>query len=169
MWSNAHAEAWPAVLKGTTLDGAWLAGVPAIYCETTGTGACLERDVGLYARGVRNLIRHLGMSSGPPASPPAGQVVIEDRRPASGNLQANNVTPTGGLFASAVGLYSVLAVGDLIGRVSDIFGECLYECRAREPGTVIAIRHLARVEPGDALATIAPHEALLQEARHAYG
>ena len=37
-----------------------------------------------------------------------------------------------------------------------MFGEVLYECSAPTVGVVILIRHLARVEPGDALATLAP-------------
>ena len=46
-------------------------------------------------------------------------MVIEDRTPASGNLQANNVTPVGGLFRAAVGLYesaldlSTVSVGNI--------------------------------------------------------
>jgi predicted deacylase len=86
VWSNAADEGWPATLKGTTLDGAYLSGIPGIYCETTGTGACYARDVELYAAGVRNLMRHLGLSPGTPAVP-SDQVVVEDIEPGSGNLQ----------------------------------------------------------------------------------
>ena len=59
------------------------------------------------------------------------------------------------MFVSAVLRYAVLTEGELIGTVSDLFGVVLFECRAPTPGTVITIRHLARVEPGDALCTIA--------------
>ena len=78
IWSNAHGEDFPAVLKGTSLDGAWLARVPAIYCETTGTGACYEKDIALYSQGIRNLIRHLEIADGPPLEPVAGQRIVED-------------------------------------------------------------------------------------------
>lgn len=156
IWSNAHGEDFPAVLKGTSLDGAWLARVPAIYCETTGTGACYEKDVELYSQGIRNLIRHLDIADGPPLEPVGGQRIVEDYTPASGNLQANNVTPVGGLFQSSVTLYDKVAAGDLIGVVTDMFGDVLHECRAPSEGVVICIRHLARVEPMDALATLAP-------------
>ena len=45
LWSNAHAAEWPQVLKGSSLDGAYLAGVPGIYCETTGTGAYVSLSI----------------------------------------------------------------------------------------------------------------------------
>jgi len=43
---------------------------------------------------------------------------------------------------------------DLLGRVFDLFGQVRFECRTDKPGTVILIRHLARVEAGDALAVV---------------
>ena len=64
IWSNGHGEEFPEKLKGTSLDGAWLARVPGLYCETTGTGGCFERDVGLYATGIHNLTKHLGIAAG---------------------------------------------------------------------------------------------------------
>ena len=67
--------------KGTSGAGAWLAGVPFLYTEATGSGGMWDRDIKLYAQGVRNLIRHLGISAGPPVPPTEGQVVVEDFDP----------------------------------------------------------------------------------------
>ena len=125
------------------------------------------------------------MVGGGPLPPVAGQRVVEDFVPSSGNLQANNVRDTAtrhdpagfcsGLcsiskttnsesrffsplpqITPAVDLYDRVHPGDLIGTVSDLFGEVVHECRAVQAGVVICIRHFARVEPTDALATLAP-------------
>ena len=172
VWSKAHGAEFPGQLKGTTLDGAWLARVRGIYCETTGTGGCTARDVGLYSDGILNLARRehctldplpchthipataatarcyhrlrlvplspsppatedhpvrptitttasdshivvsfsgadLGMVGGGPLPPVAGQRVVEDFVPSSGNLQANNVRDTATRHDSAGVLFRI--------------------------------------------------------------
>ena len=44
--------------------------------------------------------------------------------------------------------------GQLIGTVSDLFGNLLFEQHAAKSGTVILLQHLARVEAGDSLLII---------------
>ncbi len=146
VWGTAPNE-------GRSLSAARDCGVPGIYCETTGTGGCREDDIAAYVRGVRNLMTHLGMLEGH-VEPPAGQRVVEDPTPESGHLQVQNVTPVDGLFLAAVELEQDVREGDLLGTVVDLFGETLFECRTDQPGSVILIRHLARVVAGDALAVV---------------
>ena len=71
-----------------------------------------------------------------------------------GHLQSQNLTPVAGLWRSQVDLWDTVAEGDRIGTVSDHFGAVAFELRAAQPGTVILLRHLARVEPGDFLAVV---------------
>ena len=146
VWGTAPNE-------GRTLSAAREHGVPGIYCETTGTGGCREEDVAAYAEGVRRLMVHLGMLAGSVA-PPAGQRVVEDATPESGHLQVQNVTPEDGLFRAAVDLNDRVSEGDLLGVVTDLFGQVLFECRTAKSGTVILVRHLARVQAGDSLAVV---------------
>ena len=74
--------------------------------------------------------------------------------PSVGHLQSQNLTPVAGLWRSQVDLWDTVAEGELIGTVSDHFGAMAFELRAAQPGTVILLRHLARVEPGDFLAVV---------------
>ena len=143
--------------KGTSGAGAWLAGVPFLYTEATGSGGIWNRDIDLYSQGVRNLLRHLGISPGEPVPPTPGQVVVEDFDPGSGNLQHQHVTPVGGLFHAEVDLYGRVEQGQRLGTVRDLFGEVIYEVKASRAGVLITIRHVARVSAGDALANIAPN------------
>ncbi len=142
-----------AANTGRSLSAAYQCGVPAIYCETTGTGGCLGKDVSAYVRGVKNLMIHLAMLKGRIGRCKAPRV-IEDVTPDSGHLQAKNVTPHGGLFFAAVRLNQTVRRGDLLGTVVDLFGRLLFECRTDTDGTVILIRHLTKVEAGDALAVV---------------
>jgi predicted deacylase len=169
IWSNAVDDGAPELTfqpgdeaaspfsKGTSGVGAWLAGVPFLYTEATGSGGVWSRDVDLYAQGVRNLLRHLRISPGQPTRPPADQVVVEDFTRGSGNLQHQHVTPVGGLFHAEVGLYARVEQGQRLGTVRDLFGETIHEVRASRTGVLITVRHVARVRPGDALANIAPN------------
>jgi predicted deacylase len=141
--------------SGRSLSAAHDCGVPAIYCETTGTGGCRTEDVDAYARGLTRLMTHLGMLDGQ-VTPPVGQVLVEDPTPESGHLQVQNVTPVDGLFRAAVELKDRVGDGDLLGRVVDPYGQALFECRSDRRGTVILVRHLARVSAGDALAVVVP-------------
>ena len=63
----------------------------------------------------------------------------------------------GAVFNTAIALGRLgVPSGFFTGLSSDMFGDVLHECRAPSEGVVICIRHLARVEPMDALATLAP-------------
>jgi predicted deacylase len=54
-------------------------------------------------------------------------------------------------------LYDAVEVGDLLATVYDVgTGAAVHEARCHRAGVVITVRHLGRVEPGDALATISP-------------
>ncbi|MBN1344315.1 MAG: succinylglutamate desuccinylase/aspartoacylase family protein [Phycisphaerae bacterium] len=146
VWGTAPNE-------GRTLSAAYAHGVPAIYCETTGAGGCRDEDVAAYAEGLRRLMIHLGMLDGH-VQPPPDQRLVEDPTPESGHLQVKNVTPVDGLFRPAVDLYDKVAPGDLLGRVTDLFGNVTFECRTDTVGTVILVRHLTRVNAGDSLAVV---------------
>lgn len=146
VWGTAPNE-------GRSLSAALALGIPAIYAETTGTGGCRREDVAAYVEGVRRVMIHLGMLEGT-VQAPSGQRLIEDPTPASGNLQEHNVTPVSGRFRAAVNVNDCVQPGTLLGDVVDLFGEVCFECRSETRGAVLMIRHVPRVEAGDALAVI---------------
>jgi len=146
VWGTAPNE-------GRSLSAAHECGVPAIYCETTGMGGCRDQDVAAYVQGVNRLMIHLGMLAGE-VQPPPGQRLVEDPTPESGHLQLQNVTPVAGLFRAAVDLNDRVNAGDLLGQVTDWYGQVQFECRTDKSGMVILVRHLTRVEAGDALAVV---------------
>lgn len=146
VWGTAPNE-------GRSLSAAYEYRVPAIYCETMGTGGCRWVDVDAYARGLQRLMVHLGMLDGS-VEPPNGQRLVEDPTPESGHLQVKNVTPVDGLFRAAVDVSVHVEPGDLLGQVVDLFGQVQFECRSDVAGEVIMIRHQSRVQAGDSLAVV---------------
>lgn len=54
----------------------------------------------------------------------------------SGHLQSQNITPVGGIWRCRVKLWDTVVEGDLIGDISDHFGNGLFQLRAQVPGTV---------------------------------
>jgi len=135
-----HSEVPP----GRTLSAAHERRIPSIYAETTG-GAWLRRaDIDVYVRGVFNLMRHLGMLDGPvePGPPP---LLLEG----SGNLDFAINTNVSGYLRNAVELLGVVAQGDLLGIVHDIWGDPLEEIRASRRGRVVMRRETPMVLTGE--------------------
>ena len=54
----------------------------------------------------------------------------------------------------AVPLWTEVQPGDLIGEVTDLLGEVLFECRAATAGTLIVQVHLRHVVAGYFLAVV---------------
>ena len=150
----------------TSLFASYLFRKPAVYCETTGTGGIRQADVDEYVEGLKRALAHLGILPTGHASVSAGQVRLDTvsmpaqdmpavaGEPSTGHLQSQNLTPVGGVWRSRVDLWGTVVEGDLLGSVSDHFGTVVFELRAAQPGTVILLRHLARVDAGDFLAVI---------------
>jgi len=159
----------------TTLYGAYLAQKPAVYCETFATGGIREEDVREYTTGLKRALRHLGIlppapddwaiSDGHLAAGPEPMVTRLDTvdalapadgsKASSGHLQSQNLSLVGGLWRAKVDLWHAVEEGQLVGAVSDLYGEVLFELRAAKAGVVILLRHLARVEPGAFLLVLA--------------
>ena len=136
--------------RGSLFAG-WHYKIPALYTECTpGSGAEVR-----YLAGLRRLLLHLEMQAGLPVAPPPLRKHIEDPTLGSGHVQAKNTTPFAGLFRPAMAVWDEVEVGELLGRVTDPFGETLFECRADQPGTLIMVSQLRRVTAGTALAVVA--------------
>jgi predicted deacylase len=102
-------------------------GVPAITTETGQLGQNDERSIALAERGIRNLMRHLGMIDGAPEANP-GVVWLKDYQVIR--------SPVSGVFRATVREGYAIAEGGLLGELYDPFGAKIGEVRAPFAGIV---------------------------------
>jgi predicted deacylase len=143
-------------LEGRSLSVARDAGVPAIYAEYLGGGACTPEGTAAYVRGCQNVLVELEMLDGPAIVESPNTVCVEDARAGAGHMQVNHQTPYGGFFEPAVKLGQQVHVGDLVGTVCDVWGENISEIRAKYDGMIIVLHTFARVNSGDGVAVLLP-------------
>jgi uncharacterized protein len=105
-----------------------------------------EADTDRGARGVLNVLKHLGMLPGQP-----------DRRgsPRRTGSELYHHTPYGGGFLPAVQAAQAVREGDVLGTVVNIFGETVGEVKAQTTGLVAAIRFYPVVSAGEWVASVA--------------
>lgn len=141
-------------LDGRSLSVARDAGVPAIYAEYQGGGACSRDGVAAYVTGCLNVLGELEMLDGVTAAPRAPGLVVEDDRPGAGHMQVNHSTPREGFFEPSVRLGQSVEAGDLLGTVCDICGDTSIDIRAKYAGMVIVLHTFSRVNEGDGVVVV---------------
>lgn len=102
-------------------------GIPAITTETGQLGQNDERSIELAESGIRNLMRHLGMLEGTPASN-TSVVWLEDYQVI--------ISPVTGVFRATVRDGYAIAEGGLLGKLFDPFGARIGDVRAPFAGIV---------------------------------
>lgn len=100
-------------------------GVVAILAEAGSNGTLDPADVEIHMRGMRNVMRHLGMIPGEPDTAsehlePTGQFVVSARR--------------GGLLRLKIGIGEEIAADQEIAEVCDLFGEVVERIHAPRQG-----------------------------------
>ena len=121
------------------------AGVPAFTFEI-GEGGRLEPDmVDVGARCVWNALRHLRMAPGTP-EPPARAVRVKEFI----GLRASR----GGLLTTAVELGAPVRRGDVLARITSVYGEELETIRSPADGLFIRSTTLSTVAAGERVATL---------------
>ena len=139
----AAAEMGHEASGRTALYAAFLAGVPAVYCETAwGLGGEAE-----YARGLSRLLVHLGMVAGENA-PLEPREFIESTAHQAWLMSSHNQTPVAGLWTPARAVWDHVAEGDLLGMVCDLYGKPAHEMRAQQDGVVISVPRVQYMEEG---------------------
>ena len=127
----------------TALYAAFLAGVPAVYCETAwGMGGEAE-----YARGLARLMVHLGMVEGE-NTPLEPREFIESTGRTVWLMSSHNQTPVAGLWRPARAVWDRVGEGDLLGTVYDLYGRPAHELRAQRDGVVISFPRVQYMEKG---------------------
>jgi len=136
----------PDVARGRTTTEATDRGIPWLYTESPG-GGWLHRDTAaLYARGVTNVMKHMGMLPGT-----VEKVEPEHHLMGSGNLEEAITTGSAGFLVSEAATLDRVSGGDLLGRVLGPAGELLDEIRAESDGVVVLVRMTPSVSPDDLL------------------
>ena len=133
-YGTQHVIRQPAasrVTTGTTSSAAADAGVPAITAEAGGGGIIDRKAVAIHVRGLRNVAATLGM-------------LPYDVERTPGQAEHDQGwswihSPVGGWWQPNVELGKSVSKGELLGQVSDLFGDVIHEVRANEPGIPMII------------------------------
>ena len=127
----------------TALYAAFLAAVPAVYCETSwGMGGEAE-----YARGLSRLMVHLGMVDGENAPLEPREFIVSTGRTVW-LMSSHNQSPVAGLWRPGKSVWDRVARGDLLGTVYDLSGTPAHELRAQRDGVVISVPRVQYLEEG---------------------
>jgi predicted deacylase len=118
-------------LGGMTTSAAAQAGIPGVIAEAGGRGLLEQSATALLASGVRNVVQTLGMLPGEPDPRPARQRQV-------GSFVWLRAT-AGGWWQWAVEAGDEVTEGQLLGRVSDLWGDVREEIVAPEPGVVLFV------------------------------
>ena len=127
----------------TALYAAFLAGIPALYWETTwGSGGEEE-----YKLGLERLLVHFGMLERTLRSV-APREHIESIGHGAGNMASHNQAPVAGLWRPDVAIWDRVDAGDLLGTLRDLHGDTLAEIRTAREGVVIALPRMQYLAEG---------------------
>ncbi len=141
-----HAEtvwAHPGLAPGRTGSLALAHDVPFIYTECPASRRVSLADVDVYQRGLRNVMRVVGMLAGDLEGEPSRYFLL-----GSGNTDAAISVTKSGFFLPQRKLLDWVEAGDLLGTVHDLAGYVLEEIRAPTCGYVGLRQLLPTVNAG---------------------
>ncbi|MET4538602.1 putative deacylase [Arthrobacter bambusae] len=133
-YGTRHVIRQPAsgrVTSGTTSSAAADAGIPAITAEAGGNGIIDRQAVAVHVRGLRNVAAALGMLPHEVEST-AGQIEHDQGWNWIGS-------PVGGWWQPSAELGKPVAKDEVLGQVSDLFGDVTHEVKAPEAGIPMII------------------------------
>ncbi|MFN8591964.1 MAG: succinylglutamate desuccinylase/aspartoacylase family protein [Thermomicrobiales bacterium] len=119
-------------------------GIPAIEPEIGGLECSVPERRALYRRGLANLLRHLGMTTGASETPDQVQDVS----------RVELTAPTGGVLRRRVELGDPVQPGTDIAVITGLCGETLAKVLSPIAGFVAAQRLTGAVNPGEQVAVI---------------
>jgi uncharacterized protein len=138
-WDVDYVET--AAVAGNTGEVVPRLGIPCVMTEAGAPYPLREKDAWWFAKGVYNLMRHLGIT---PGDPVVRKVPVN---PESRRLYAAH----GGAWRKLVDIGVKVKEGQLLGSIYSLIGENLQEVRAPYDGTVTFLRTHFSVNEGDTL------------------
>jgi predicted deacylase len=131
-------------IAGNTGEAVNLYGIPCIMTESGAPYPVREEDVLYHHRGLKNLMRHIGMVEGEPV---LGNPLVD---PPTERVWARH----GGLWRRKVEAGQRVSDGELLGTVTGLHGEILQAVKAPFNGLVGFLRVHYSVNEGDTLCLI---------------
>ena len=125
---------------GSLVHAATRRGVVAILAEAGGNGTLEEADVQIHVKGVRNIMRYLGMIEGTP-SMRGPQTRATDR--------AVTRATRSGLLRLKVGIGDIVSAGDVVAEICDVFGRIVETVRVNRAGVAGLVWAHKAVSTGD--------------------
>ncbi len=141
----------PVIEAGRTISSARDRGIPFLYTEAWGAARIAAADLEMMKRGIRNLLRFLGIIEGEIELP----VAAPRRLHGVGNTDEGISATRPGFLMRDVALLDRVAKGQRLGRLVDDFGETMEEYFAPFDATVGLTREMPVVEAGDTLFLVA--------------
>jgi predicted deacylase len=125
---SVRQSATGRIVSGSSCAAAAAIGIPSVVAESGQNGLLERTAIDAHLAGLRNLARSIGVLDGEPWSP--RQVHEHD---GWDWLYADR----DGWWETKVALGTAVVAGDLIGTVSDVWGDVLMEARAPGSGTLL--------------------------------
>ncbi|MFN7925094.1 MAG: succinylglutamate desuccinylase/aspartoacylase family protein [Bryobacteraceae bacterium] len=142
--------AHPDVPPGRTVSFAKSRGIPFLYTEAFGAGRIHPADLAMMKRGVRNLLRKLGILSSSFETVPLRYHLFGE-----GNVHSGVNAPRTGFFLSDVQLLDRVEAGQRVGRMVTESGELVQAFDAPSAGVIGLLRRFPVVAKDDPLFLIA--------------
>lgn len=136
----------PSVAAGRTVSAAIARGIPALYAEARGAGRIDPEDLACYRRGVRNLLRHLGILAGAPEVPEPPRLLYGD-----GNIDSSVSSTQRGFLIPTVELLEPVTRGQILGALVDVYGREVEQFIAPRDGVVALVHACPLVQPDEPL------------------
>ncbi len=136
----------PTVAPGRTVSLSNDLGIPWIYTEARGAGRIHPEDLAMMKRGIRNLMRHLGILHDAFEITPIKKRLLGD-----GNTDCGLSAGSAGFFMNDVTILDRVEAGRRLGRLVDLSGVTIEEYLAPADGIIGLIREFPVVRPGDVL------------------
>ena len=140
----------PTIAPGRTISFAHERGIPWLYTEARGAGRIHPDDLNVFRDGVTNLMRHLRILPGEPASPST----IETRLHGDGDIEAGLLCQREGFFVPGVELLQTVTGRQELGRTVNLHGETIETYQATSDGIIALVREFPVVKPGDPMFVI---------------
>jgi uncharacterized protein len=125
--------------KGTGRISALEAGVKAITFESGGGLARNESDIVKHLNAAKSVMRYLKMLPGEPEIKTSHRIITG----------GTTYTRRGGFFTPLVEGGDEIKAGQIVCRISDLFGNVVEEVRAVVDGIVCEMREVPTIKPGE--------------------